>query len=158
VIGFPALASTSMEQARVAMCHAFDLKYKERVSAILPMAVYTIPEIAAVGETEQRCREQGIPCCVGRAYYQGNARGQIIGDFSGLIKLVFRADDKRLLGVHILGEMASELVHIGQGCLFFGGTIDYFIQSVFNYPTLAEAYKYAAYDGLGNLARGGGLA
>jgi NAD(P) transhydrogenase len=157
VIGFPALASTSMEQARVAMCHAFDLKYKERVSAILPMAVYTIPEIAAVGETEESCREKKIPCCVGRAYYQGNSRGQIIGDFSGLIKLVFRADDKKLLGVHILGEMASELVHIGQGCLFFGGTIDYFIQSVFNYPTLAEAYKYAAYDGLGNLARGGAL-
>jgi NAD(P) transhydrogenase len=154
VIGFPALASTSMEQARVAMCHAFDLKYKERVSAILPMAVYTIPEIGAVGETEQSCREKKIPCCVGRAYYQGNSRGQIIGDFSGLIKLVFRADDKRLLGVHILGEMASELVHIGQGCLHFSGTIDYFIQSVFNYPTLAEAYKYAAYDGLGNLARG----
>ncbi len=158
VIGFPALASTSMEQARVAMCHAFDLKYKERVSAILPMAVYTIPEIAAVGETEQGCREQKVPYCVGRAYYQGNSRGQIIGDYSGLIKLVFRADDKKLLGVHILGEMASELVHIGQGCLFYGGTIDYFIQSVFNYPTLAEAYKYAAYDGLGNLARGGGLA
>jgi len=154
VIGFPALASTSMEQARVAMCHAFDLKYKERVSAILPIAVYTIPEIAAVGETEQSCREQKIPCCVGRAYYQGNSRGQIIGDFSGLIKLVFRADDKRLLGVHILGEMASELVHVGQGCLHFAGTIDYFIQSVFNYPTLGEAYKYAAYDGLGNLARG----
>jgi NAD(P) transhydrogenase len=154
VIGFPALASTSMEQARVAMCHAFDLKYKERVSAILPIAVYTIPEIAAVGETEQSCREQKIPCCVGRAYYQGNSRGQIIGDFSGLIKLVFRADDKRLLGVHILGEMASELVHVGQGCLHFAGTIDYFIQSVFNYPTLGEAYKYAAYDGLGSLARG----
>ena len=157
VIGFPALASTSMEQARVAMCHAFDLKYKERVSAILPIAVYTIPEIAAVGETEQSCREQKIPCCVGRAYYQGNSRGQIIGDFSGLIKLVFRADDKRLLGVHILGEMASELVHVGQGCLHFAGTIDYFIQSVFNYPTLGEAYKYAAYDGLGSLARGEGL-
>jgi len=154
VIGFPALASTSMEQARVAMCHAFDLKYKERVSAILPIAVYTIPEIAAVGETEQSCREKKIPGCVGRAYYQANSRGQIIGDFSGFIKLVFRADDKRLLGVHILGEMASELVHIGQGCLHFGGTIDYFIQSVFNYPTLAETYKYAAYDGLGNLARG----
>jgi NAD(P) transhydrogenase len=154
VIGFPALASTSMEQARVAMSHAFDLKFKERVSAILPMAVYTIPEIGAVGETEEACREKKIPFCVGRAYYQANSRGQIIGDFSGLIKLVFRADDKRLLGVHILGELASELVHIGQGCLHYGGTLDYFIQSVFNYPTLAEAYKYAAYDGLGSLARG----
>jgi NAD(P) transhydrogenase len=155
VIGFPALASTSMEQARVAMCHAFDLKYKSRVSALLPMAVYTIPEIAAVGETEQACREKGIACCVGRARYEDNSRGQIIGDVSGLVKLVFAPGDLRLLGVHVLGEMASELVHVGQGCLHFGGTIDYFIQAVFNYPTLAEAYKYAAYDGLGNLARQG---
>jgi NAD(P) transhydrogenase len=153
VIGFPALASTSMEQARVAMCHAFELKYKSRVSSLLPMAVYTIPEIAAVGETEQSCRQKGIACCVGRARYQDNSRGQIIGDASGLIKLVFSSDDQRLLGVHIVGEMASELVHVGQGCLHFAGTIDYFIQAVFNYPTLAEAYKYAAYDGLGNLAR-----
>jgi NAD(P) transhydrogenase len=153
VIGFPALASTSMEQARVAMCHAFDLRYKSSVSTLLPMAVYTIPEIAAVGETEQACRQKGIACCVGRARYQDNSRGQIIGDVSGLIKLVFSSDDQSLLGVHIVGEMASELVHVGQGCLHFGGTIDYFIQTVFNYPTLAEAYKYAAYDGLGNLAR-----
>ena len=112
VIGFPALASTSMEQARVAMCHAFDLKYKERVSAILPMAVYTIPEIAAVGETEQSCREKKIPCCVGRAYYQGNSRGQIIGDFSGLIKLVFGPTTRAAGGQN--GGVASELVHIGR--------------------------------------------
>lgn len=153
VVGFPALASTSMEQARVAMCHAFDLRYKERVSPLLPMAVYTIPEIAAVGETEESCREKGISYCVGRALYRGLSRGQIIGDLSGLVKLVFSADDLKLLGVHVLGEMASELVHVGQGCLHFGGSIDYFIQTVFNYPTLGEAYKYAAYDGLGNLAR-----
>jgi NAD(P) transhydrogenase len=153
VIGFPALASTSMEQARVAMCHAFELKYKSRVSTLLPMAVYTIPEIAAVGETEQSCRQKGIACCVGRARYQDMSRGQIVGDVSGLVKLVFASDDLRLLGVHIVGEQASELVHVGQGCLHFGGTIDYFIQAVFNHPTLAEAYKYAAYDGLGNLAR-----
>jgi NAD(P) transhydrogenase len=153
VIGFPALASTSMEQARVAMCHAFDLKYKSAVSRILPMAVYTIPEIASVGETEESCREKKVPHCVGRALYRGNSRGQIIGDLSGLLKLVFSPDDLRLLGVHIIGEMASELVHVGQSCLLFGGTIDAFIQSVFNYPTLGEAYKYAAYDGLGNLAR-----
>ena len=153
IIGFPALASTSMEQARVAMCHAFDLKYKSRVSPVLPMAVYTIPEIAAVGETEESCREKGIAYAVGRALYRDNSRGQITGDLSGLVKLVFSTTDLKLLGVHILGEMASELVHVGQGCLHFGGTIDYFIQSVFNHPTLAEAYKYAAYDGLGNLAR-----
>jgi NAD(P) transhydrogenase len=154
VVGFPALASTSMEQARVAMCHAFDLKYKSRVSPILPMAVYTIPEMAALGETEESCREKGIAYAVGRAPYSGNSRGQIIGDFAGLVKLVFSPDDRRLLGVHVMGEMASELVHVGQGCLLFGGAIDYFIEAVFNYPTLAEAYKYAAYDGLGALARG----
>ena len=90
---------------------------------------------------------------VGRASYESNSRGQIVGDVSGLIKLVFAPDDRRLLGVHVVGELASELVHVGQGCLHFGGTIDYFIQAVFNYPTLADAYKYAAYDGLANLAR-----
>ena len=153
VIGFPALASTSMEQARVAMCHAFDLKYKSRVSALLPMAVYTIPELAGVGETEESCREKGLDCEVGRAFYDKNSRGQIIGDLSGLVKLVFSAADRKLLGVHILGEMASELIHVGQSCLHFGGTLDDFIGSVFNYPTLGETYKYAAYDGLGNLAK-----
>jgi NAD(P) transhydrogenase len=158
VIGFPALAATSMEQARVAMCHAFDLKYKSRVSPVLPMAVYTIPEIAGVGETEESCRDKGLRYCVGRAFYENNGRAQIVGDMSGMVKLVFSPDDLRLLGVHVLGEMASELVHVGQGCLYFGGTLDYFIQSVFNYPTLGEAYKYAAYDGLGNLnlAKSGG--
>jgi NAD(P) transhydrogenase len=156
VIGFPALASTSMEQARVAMCHAFDLGYKTSVSRLLPIAVYTIPEIAAVGETEETCREKGIDYAVGRGYYTGNSRGQIIGDMSGVVKLVFARRDLKLLGVHILGEMASELVHVGQSCLHFGGTIDDFIQSVYNYPTLGEAYKYAAYDGLQDRARRGG--
>jgi NAD(P) transhydrogenase len=154
VVGFPALASTSMEQARVAMCHAFDLKYKSKVSALLPMAVYTIPEIAALGETEESCRGKGIAYAVGRALYEGNTRGQIIGDLSGLVKLIFSPGDRRLLGVHVLGEGASELVHVGQGCLHYGGAIDYFIEAVFNYPSLAEAYKYAAYDGLGSLSRG----
>jgi NAD(P) transhydrogenase len=149
VIGFPALAATSMEQARVAVCHAFDFKFKTRVSSLLPMAVYTIPEIAAVGETEESAREKGIDYCVGRALYRGNARGQIVGDLAGLVKLVFAREDLKLLGVHVLGEMASELIHVGQACLHFGGTIEYFIQEVFNYPTLGEAYKYAAYDGLG---------
>ncbi len=153
VVGFPALASTSMEQGRVAMCHAFDLKYKSRVSPILPTAVYTIPEIASVGESEESCSEKGIVCGVGRALYRGNGRGQIIGDLSGIVKIVFAPSDLKVLGVHILGEMASELVHVGQACLHFGGTLDYFIQSVFNYPTLAEAYKYAAYDALGSLAK-----
>jgi NAD(P) transhydrogenase len=153
VIGFPALAAVSMEQARVAMCHAFDLRYKTRVSPLLPIAVYTIPEVAMAGETEETCRQRGIPCCVGRAFYADNARGQIIGDLAGEIKLLFSPNDQTLLGVHVIGEIASELIHIGQACLQLGGTLDFFIQAVFNYPTLGEAYKYAAYDGLGNLAR-----
>jgi len=153
VIGFPALAAVSMEQARVAMCHAFDLRYKTRVSPLLPIAVYTIPEVAMAGETEETCRERGIPYCVGRAFYVDNARGQIIGDLAGEIKLLFSPNDQTLLGVHVIGEIASELIHIGQACLQLGGTLDFFIQAVFNYPTLGEAYKYAAYDGLGNLAR-----
>jgi|CXWL01.1.fsa_nt_gi NAD(P) transhydrogenase len=153
VIGFPALASTSMEQARVAMCHAFDLGYKDRVSPILPMAIYTIPELASVGETEESCAAKGISYLVGRATYDRNARGQIVGDLQGLLKLVFRTPDKKLLGVHIVGESASELVHVGQAVLHFGGTIDDFISMVFNIPTLGDAYKYAAYDGLGAIAR-----
>ncbi len=154
VIGFPALAATSMEQARVAVCHAFGIKYKSRVSEILPIAVYTIPEIATVGETEESCRAKGIVHAVGRAYYEGNARGQIIGDPSGLVKLVFSPEDRRLLGVHVLGEMASELVHVGGACLYFGGQLDDLVAQVFNHPTLAEAYKYAAYDGLGKITSG----
>jgi NAD(P) transhydrogenase len=153
VIGFPALAAVSMEQARVAVCHAFGLTYKTRVAGILPLAVYTIPEVAMAGETEETCREKGRPYCVGRAYYADNARGQISGDLWGEIKLVFAPEDQQLLGIHVLGENASELIHIGMACMALEGTLDYFIQAVFNYPTLAEAYKYAAYDGLQNLAR-----
>ncbi len=153
VIGFPALAATSMEQARVAMCHAFDLKYKTRVAPIFPLAVYTIPEVAMVGETEESCREKGIDHCVGRAAYRTNARGQITGDLNGQVKLVFRYPDKTLLGVHVIGESASELVHVGLMVLLAGGTIDTFINAVFNYPTLGDAYKYAAYDGLGAVQR-----
>src|SRR5262245_25541174 len=152
VIGFPALASTSMEQARVAMVHAFDLKYKARVAPLFPLAVYSIPEVAMVGETEESSRGKAIDYCVGRAYYRQNARGQIAGDLNGLVKLVFRREDKKLLGVHIIGLSASELVHIGLMVLQTGGTIDTFIDSVFNYPTVGETYKYAAYDGLGQLA------
>lgn len=153
VIGIPALASTSMEQARVAMCHAFDLGYKDRVSPILPMAIYTIPELSSVGETEESCAAKGIPCLTGRASYARNARGQIVGDTQGLVKLVFGNPDKKLLGVHIVGENASELIHVGQAVLYFGGTIDDFIHMVFNIPTLGDAYKYAAYDGLQALAK-----
>jgi NAD(P) transhydrogenase len=151
VIGFPALASSSMEQARVAVCHAFDFRYKQRVSPVLPLAVYTIPEIALVGKNEEELKAAGTPYLVGRAQYQNNPRGQIIGDVSGLVKLIFDPEDRKLLGAHIIGEMASELIHIGAACMEFGGTIDQFIDAVYNYPTLSDAYKYAAYDGLGEL-------
>ncbi len=153
VIGFPALASTSMEQARVAMCHAFELRYKQAVAGVIPYGVYTIPEIATVGRSEEELQLAKIDFECGRAHYRTNARGQIIGDLDGFVKLVFRADNQQLLGVSIVGENASELIHIAMACLSFGGTIDFFIQSVFNYPSLAEVYKYAAYDGLQALAR-----
>jgi NAD(P) transhydrogenase len=153
VIGFPALASTSMEQARVAMVHAFDLKYKTKVAPILPYAIYTIPEVATVGLNEEDCRKKDIPCAVGRAFYRDNARGEIIGDLKGLIKLVFDPESRKLLGVHIVGESASELLHIGMIVMQFNGTINAFIDCVFNFPTLSEAYKYAAYDGLGMINR-----
>jgi NAD(P) transhydrogenase len=152
VIGFPALASTSMEQGRVAVCHAFGFQYKQRVASMLPMGIYTIPEISAAGETEESCKEKNTPYCVGRARYANNARGHITGDTAGLLKLIFSPGDKKLLGVSIIGESATELIHIGMMVLDNGLTIDEFIQQVFNYPTLSEMYKYAAYDGLGNLA------
>ncbi|MCL4301911.1 MAG: Si-specific NAD(P)(+) transhydrogenase [Anaerolineae bacterium] len=149
VIGFPALASTSMEQARVAMVHAFNLHYKERVSPVLPYAIYTIPEISMVGLSEDECIAKQIPYLVGRAYYANNPRGQIIGEVHGMVKLIFSPGDKKLLGVHHIGEMSAELVHIGAHVLASGQTIDAFIMAVYNYPTLSDSYKYAAYDGLG---------
>jgi NAD(P) transhydrogenase len=152
VIGFPALASTSMEQGRVAVCHAFGFQYKQRVASMLPMGIYTIPEISSAGETEDSCKEKKIDYEVGRARYENNARGHIAGDTAGLLKIVFAPDDKKLLGVSIIGESATELIHIGMMALDNGLTINEFIEQVFNYPTLSEMYKYAAYDGLGNLA------
>jgi NAD(P) transhydrogenase len=152
VIGFPALASTSMEQGRVAACHAFGLKYKQRVASLLPMGIYTIPEISAAGETEESCKEKKIEYCVGRARYENNARGHIVGDTAGMLKLIFARADRKLLGVSMIGESATELIHIGMMVLDNGLTIDEFIEQVFNYPTLCEMYKYAAYDGLGNLS------
>jgi len=149
VIGFPALASTSMEQARVAMVHAFGLGYKTHMASTLPLAVYTVPEIAMVGLSEEACVEQDQPYVVGRAYYSENARGQIIGDLSGMLKLLLDPRDSKLLGVHILGESAAELVHLGAAVIAQRGTVDAFIDCVFNYPTLSDLYKYAAYNGLG---------
>jgi NAD(P) transhydrogenase len=152
VIGFPALASTSMEQARVAMVHAFNLRYKEYVPAVLPTAVYTVPEIAMVGLSEEECQKQNIAYLVGRAEAENNPRGQITGD-RGVLKLIFAAEDKKLLGVHIICEIAAELVHLGAQVIAANGTIDAFIHTVFNYPTLSDMYKYAAYDGLGKWER-----
>lgn len=150
VIGFPALASTSMEQARAAIVHAFDLQYKERLAPFLPLAVYAIPEFSSIGLTEDDCKAQDVPYLVGRAYYEENARGQIIGDLSGMIKLVFSPIDKKLLGAHIIGEQASELIHIASHVMLVNGPIDAFIEAVYNYPTLSDSYQYAAYDGLAN--------
>jgi NAD(P) transhydrogenase len=153
VVGFPALASTSMEQGRVAACHAFNLEYKRCVSPLVPYGVYTIPEISMVGESEDSLSRNGQDYLVGRASYRSNPRGQIMGDTAGLVKLLFSPEDQKLLGVHIIGERACELIHIGQACMYFEGTLDFFIQNVFNFPTLSDVYKYAAYDGLGNLQR-----
>ncbi|HXX20919.1 MAG TPA: Si-specific NAD(P)(+) transhydrogenase, partial [Candidatus Acidoferrum sp.] len=120
VIGFPALASTSMEQGRVAVCHAFGFQYKQRVASMLPMGVYTIPEISAVGESEESCKEKKVEFEVGRARYANNARGMITGDSAGLLKLLFRRDNRKLLGVHIIGENATELIHLGMMVLESG--------------------------------------
>jgi NAD(P) transhydrogenase len=150
VIGPPALASTSMEQGRLAMCHAFGLDYKKTLASVLPAGIYTIPEISQVGRTEEDCRREGIPYVVGRSRFD-QGRGLIIGDTQGMIKLVFEAPSGKLLGVHVIGELASELVHVGMACLMYGGDVSFFINAVFNYPTLSDLYKYAAYDALGRL-------
>lgn len=153
VIGFPALASTAMEQARVAVCKAFDLKYKQQMSNILPYGVWTIPEIATVGETADALEAKGVNFEVGRSSYRINPRGQILGDTDGFVKIIFDRDDQRILGVSVIGEGACELIHLPAAVMSFGGTLDYFIQSVFNYPAFSDAFKYAAYDGLQALAR-----
>jgi len=152
VIGFPALASVSMEQGRVAMCHAFGFGYKQAVAAEMPYGIYTIPEVSSFGETEETCKEKKIDYVVGRALYENNARGKITGDLEGITKLVVDRQTRKLIGVHVIGERASELVHIGQLAITLGATVDVFIDMVFNYPTLADSYKYAAYDCLGGLA------
>ena len=152
VIGFPALASVSMEQGRVAMCHAFGFGYKKAVAAEMPYGIYTIPEVSSFGETEETCKEKKIDYVVGRALYENNARGKITGDLEGITKLVVDAKTRKLIGVHVIGERATELVHIGQTAITLGATVDVFIDMVFNYPTLADSYKYAAYDCLGGLA------
>jgi NAD(P) transhydrogenase len=145
VIGPPALAATSMEQARVAVCHAFGMLKKEGIS-LLPTGIYTIPEASMVGQTEQAVREAGIDYLVGRASYRQNPRGRLIGDEDGFLKLIFRRDNLRLLGVHAVGEQATELVHIGLMALLAEGDAEMFNRACFNYPTLGDLYKYATYD------------
>jgi len=150
VIGFPSLASTSLEQGRLAACHAFGVDTKS-IPELFPYGIYTIPEISIVGKNEQELTQAGVPYEVGKARYREIARGQIIGDSSGLLKLIFHHGTGELLGAHIIGEGASELIHIGQAVMAFGGNIQYFIDTVFNYPTLAEAYKTAAFDGVNRM-------
>jgi NAD(P) transhydrogenase len=149
VIGNPALASTAMEQARLAMIHAFDLKYKTALAPILPYGIYTIPECSMAGATEEELLAAKTPYVVGKATYAANARGQIIGDRDGFLKLLFREEDMKLLGVHLIGEQATELVHVGLTGLLVGATSDLFINTCYNYPTLTEVYKYATYAALG---------
>lgn len=149
VVGFPALASVSMEQARVAVCNAFGFDYKRQLGQFVPYGIYTIPEVSTVGLSEEDARAKGIDVVAGRTEYKHNGRGMICGDTDGLVKLTFDRATRALIGAHVLGDRATELVHIGQMALTLGGTIDTLIDTVFNYPTLAETYKYAAYDALG---------
>lgn len=148
VIGFPALASTSAEQGRVAASHACGSDFKKAVSPFLPAGIYTIPEVSAVGLTEGQAREKGIDYVIGRGDYAHNPRGQIIGDKTGFVKLVFQRADMKLLGVHVIGEQATELVHIGLTALMTGGGAELFLNSCFNYPTLGDLYKLATADAL----------
>jgi NAD(P) transhydrogenase len=153
IVGFPSLASVSMEQGRIAAARAFnDLKTSSNPS-FYPYGIFTIPEISFIGKTEEQLTDEDVPYEVGMAYYRETARGQIRGDTTGRLKLLFHRDTRKVLGVHIIGEGASELVHIGQAVMTLGGTVDYFVETVFNYPTLAECYKAAAFNGLGRLNR-----
>jgi NAD(P) transhydrogenase len=152
VVGFPALASVSMEQARVAVCHAFDFTYKRQVAELYPYGVYTIPEVSCVGLSEEEAIRRGIDAVVGRARFADNVRGQIVGDRDGMVKLVFDGSSRTLIGCHVIGERASELVHVGQAVITLHGTVETFIEMVFNHPTLGETFKYAAYDALGALS------
>jgi NAD(P) transhydrogenase len=155
VIGFPSLASVSMEQGRIAVARAFNDNAVHSNPSFYPYGIYTIPEISFIGKTEEQLTDEDVPYEVGVAYYREIARGQIRGDTTGRLKIIFHRETRHLLGVHIIGEGASELLHIGQAVMTLGGTLDYFIDTVFNYPTLAEAYKTAAYNGINRLGRFG---
>jgi NAD(P) transhydrogenase len=153
VIGFPSLASVSMEQGRMAVGYAFGADVHSDPEHY-PYGIYTIPEMSFVGKTEEQLTDEDVPYESGLAYYREIARGQIRGDTTGRLKLIFNRETKELLGVHIIGEGASEILHIGQAVLILKGTIDYFVNTVFNYPTLAECYKAAAFNGLNKMKNG----
>jgi NAD(P) transhydrogenase len=153
VIGFPSLASVSMDQGRLAAVHAFSHGEISCMNSLLPLGIYTIPAVSMVGETEQSLAAAGQDYEIGTARYYELARGQIINDHDGMLKIIFEPESKRLLGVHIIGERATELIHIGQAVMSLGGNLDYFVETVFNYPTLGEAYKVAALDGLARLSK-----
>ncbi len=150
VIGFPALASTAMEQGRLAACHAFGAPTNS-VPELFPLGIYAIPEVSMVGKTEAQLTDAGIPYEAGIAEYRELARGQLLGDEDGLLKLLIHQDTHEILGVHAIGSGATELIHIGQAVMAFKGTVEFFINNVFNYPTLAEAYKVAALNGLNKI-------
>jgi NAD(P) transhydrogenase len=152
VIGFPSLASVSMEQGRIAAAHAFGKTIHSNPENY-PYGIYTIPEISFIGKTEEQLTDEDVPYEVGVAYYREIARGQIRGDTTGRLKIIFHRETKLVLGVHIIGEGASELLHIGQAVMILGGTVEYFVNTVFNYPTLAECYKAAAFNGLNKLSK-----
>jgi NAD(P) transhydrogenase len=151
VIGFPALASTAMEQGRLAACRAFGVETRS-MAELFPYGIYAVPEISMVGKTEQQLTDEGIPYEAGIAQYKEVARGQLLGDDIGMLKLLIHQQDRTILGVHAIGTGATELIHIGQAVMSFGGTVDYFVNNVFNFPTLAEAYKVAALNGVNKLA------
>ncbi len=148
LVGFPGLASTSMEQGRVAMNHACGGARTQKLSSLLPVGIYTIPEISGVGDTEEALRARGQAYVVGRASLTGNARANLVGEAVGFLKLIADTEGGKLLGVHCIGPHASELIHLGQAVMSHGGDLNYFVEAVFNYPTLGEAYKHASYDAL----------
>jgi len=152
VIGYPSLASTSLEQGRAAARHAFGERDDEAHGiGLFPYGIYTVPEISTIGSNEDELTAAGTPYEIGKANFREIARGQIIGDQTGMLKLIFQPDTRKILGVHILGEGATELIHVGQAVMALGGTIDYLADAVFNYPTLAECYKNAALDGINRM-------
>jgi NAD(P) transhydrogenase len=153
LIGFPSLASVSMEQGRIAAARAFDDHGSTTNPNHYPYGIYTIPEISFIGKTEEQLTDEDVPYEVGMSYYREIARGQIRGDTAGRLKILFHRESRLLLGVHIIGEGATELLHIGQAVMALGGTLNYFIDTVFNYPTLAECYKAAAFNGANRLSR-----